>query len=561
MPRQTAKTGSSISAQDDEFAPAAFTNGVTVPDSVAAGAAEADGSSPEFDGRRREDSLKKRYAYKLSANLIVFCIGILTAGIIPRGLGPKAYGDFSFLTDFFSKVVGFFATGSSFGFFVKISHRRTEYGLIRFYWGFVLLAILALVSFISITLLLGHGPLLWPSQAIKFIWLAAFFGVLTWVSDSILKMVDAYALTVQGEVVRVVQKILGASLLSLMFWSEHFSLTEFFIYQYFILLFACAAWGRVLYRNGVPLLPRIRLTWERIGSYTREFYTYSSPLFTYSLVGLLVGIFDRWILQKLYGSTEQGFYGFSYSVGTICFLFTSAMTPLFMREFAVAFGKGNRERMRHLFSKHLPRVYFLTAYLAAFASLQSGKIIILLGGSRFEGAQMAVAIMALYPVHQTYGQLTGSIYYATAQTTVYRNIGVFFMLLGLPLVFLLLAPQEMHGIGLGATGLALKMVALQFVWTNALLWHNCKYLGLRFGRVLVHQIHSLLILGSAAFAAILCIDSFITNALASFLVSGFVYTLLTAMLVFCWPGLVSLTRSELLSYVQKLKFVNLRKGW
>ena len=44
----------------------------------------------------KEDSLKKRYLYKLGTKFIGFPIGLITAAIIPRGLGLRAYGDYNF---------------------------------------------------------------------------------------------------------------------------------------------------------------------------------------------------------------------------------------------------------------------------------------------------------------------------------------------------------------------------------------------------------------------------------------------------------------------------------
>jgi len=42
------------------------------------------------------DSLKKRYFFKLFSNFSGMAISLVTQAIIPRGLGPKNYGDFNF---------------------------------------------------------------------------------------------------------------------------------------------------------------------------------------------------------------------------------------------------------------------------------------------------------------------------------------------------------------------------------------------------------------------------------------------------------------------------------
>lgn len=48
----------------------------------------------------KEDSLTKRYFQKLSTSIIAFPIGLIIQAIIPRSLGPIAYGQFIFLCHF-----------------------------------------------------------------------------------------------------------------------------------------------------------------------------------------------------------------------------------------------------------------------------------------------------------------------------------------------------------------------------------------------------------------------------------------------------------------------------
>ena len=77
----------------------------------------------------------------------------------------------------------------------------------------------------------------------------------------------------------------------------------------------------------------------------------------------------------------------------------------------------------------------MAAYFGCFASVESEKIAYIFGGGKFADATVPLMIMSIYPIYQTYGQLTGALLYATARTKLYRNIGVAFMLLGLPLAY------------------------------------------------------------------------------------------------------------------------------
>lgn len=274
---------------------------------------------------------------------------------------------------------------------------------------------------------------------------------------------------------------------------------------------------------------------------------YSHPLFTYGIIGLVAGVADRWLLQVFHGSIEQGFFGLSYQIGAICFLATSAMTPLLTREFAVAYSKNDLPLMASLFRRYIPLFYSIAAYFSCFVVMNAEKVTYIFGGKKFQHASMAVAIMAFYPIHQTYGQLSGSVFYASGNTRLYRDIGIIFMLLGLPVAYFLLAPSNRMGLECGATGLAIKMVALQFVAVNAQLYFNAKFLKLPFGKYLAHQIVCVALFLFFAW----CSSLVTTNAfgdqrvLLSFLLSGITYTLIVLLTAYFAPRVFGLKRDDL----------------
>jgi len=77
-----------------------------------------------------QDSLKKRYVSKLASNLVKFALGFVTLGIVPRVLGPEAYGNYGFLTNFFNRTMKFLSFGVPTAYYIKISKRQNEKKLI-----------------------------------------------------------------------------------------------------------------------------------------------------------------------------------------------------------------------------------------------------------------------------------------------------------------------------------------------------------------------------------------------------------------------------------------------
>lgn len=500
----------------------------------------------------KEDSLKKRYFYKLSTNLINIPIALITEFIIPRGLGPKEYGNFSFLANFFTRTIGFFDSGTSMAFYTKLSQRNGDKGLIRFYWIFVFLASIILTLILPLIFFFKQEENLWPNQQVKFIWLGLIYGLLNWLVAIVSKIVDAYGLTAKGELIRMFQKILGLVSIGLLFFTNQLTLTSFFLYHYSLISFVIIGWIYILRRENLSVFPNMHLSVLELKSYFKEFYEFTHPLITFAFISFIIGILDIWLLQKFAGSVEQGFYGLAYKIASVCFLFASAMTPLITREFSIAFGKKDVGKMRQLFKRYIPMLYLVIAFFSIFLAINAGIITTLFGGQEFQGATLAVTIMAFYPIHQTYGQLSGSVFYATGDTKLYRNLRISTKMIGLPLTLILLFPKSMNGLALGSIGLALKMIILQYIGVNLQLWFNAKKLNMSFKFFFFHQIVvALCLLICASFSFYLSLQLF-SNSYLFILGNGVIYSVFTALLVLCFPQLASISREELLGLLKKI---------
>ena len=501
-----------------------------------------------------KDSLNKRYFFKLSANFLGLIISIITQLIIPRGLGPKAYGDFNFLTNFFSQIVGFLDMGTSTCFYTNISRNPREYSLISYYLSFIILVSLFVIGFVAFAHFSDLHEKIWLGQDLVYVYLAAGWGLLNWFAQILASVADAYGITVPAEKVRMLQRISGLVVIFLLFLYNQIYLPQFFAYNYFILLFLIIALIVVISRNVRFSKEKLRLSWENARKYLRVFFNYSHPLFLIALIGLVGGIFDRWLLQYFGGSVQQGFYSLSYQIGTICFLFTGAMTPLLMREYSILHGTDNLHEMGKLFKRYIPSLYAIATFFSCFIMVQAKNVVEIIGGSAFEGSIMAVAVMALYPIHQTYGQLTSSLFYATGRTGLYRNISVIFSLVSLPITYFMIAPLDMLGLNAGATGLAVKMVIINVIAVNVQLYFNTKLLHLSFLHYLMHQIGCLLFFTSFAFISSLVANYLLVDGvLYNFILSGIIYAMIVVASVYFKPEILGFNREDVRSLVRQIR--------
>lgn len=516
---------------------------------------ESTPDTPDIDPNPEHiDSLHKRYLFKLSSNFFGLVIGIVTQMIIPRGLGPKAYGDFNFLTNFFTQVVGFLDMGTSTCFYTNISRRPREYPLISFYLYFIVFVSFFVIGFVVLVHFSGVHATIWLGQSLVYVYLAAGWGLLSWFVKILGDIADAYGITVPAEKVRMLQRILGLAVIVLLYLYHQIYLPQIFFYHYFILFFLIIAFIGVISRNVRLAKENLMLSWERAKDYLKGFFNYSHPLFIISLVGLVEGIFDRWLLQYYGGSVQQGFYSLSYQIGAICFLFTGAMTPLLMREYSILHGTNDLKEMGRLFSRYVPMLYVVAAFFSCFVMVQAQDVVRIIGGSAFQGSLMAVSIMALYPIHQTYGQLTSSLFYATGRTNLYRNISIIFSLVSLPFTYLMIAPVEQFGLNAGATGLAIKMVIVNIIAVNVQLYFNAKMLHLSYLHYLMHQIGCLLFFTSFAVISSLVANYLLVDGgLCAFILSGIAYTMIVIASVYYKPEILGLKRKDVQSLVQLIR--------
>lgn len=485
----------------------------------------------------QEASLKKRYSIKLFSNIISGIMGAILVAIVPKALGPVAYGQFVYLQDFFMKAIGFLDMGSSMAFFTKLSARHSRKELITFYFLYTLAVLATLSAVIFFIKTLGYSQKILPDIPSEYIYMGLFFGFFTWLTQIFIKVSDAYALTVSVELVKVGHKIVSLLLLLYFVHFTFFDLQKYYYFHYIALFSFLIIVTFLFVKKGIFTKQLLDIKNIAYKSLIREFIEYCHPLLTYNIVGLMAGFFDIWLLQKIAGSVQTGFYGLSYSLAAMCFLFTSAMTPIITREFAKSFEEKDMENMKRLFYRYIPMLYSIAAYFAVFVSVQSENVLEIFTDAKFQGAYPVLMIMALYPIHQTYGQLSGSIFYATGQTKLLRNISLFTMPFGTLVAFILI-----YMLDLGAMGLAWKMLIIQFMGVSIQLYFNAKFLDLELKYFVLHQIYAVAFFIFLALVAshIISFDSPLTE----FLVSGFLYTVLVIIFSYALPQVFAINRVE-----------------
>ncbi|MHA8054517.1 lipopolysaccharide biosynthesis protein [Aquirufa nivalisilvae] len=478
---------------------------------------------------------QKHFIYKLLSNIIRIPIAIALQSIFPRLLGPVNYGNYDFLTDSATKFIGFFETGTSTAFYTNLSRNNQNQKLVRFYWIIVVFISSLYFVFVMASFLFKFSKFIWPDQVNIFILLSTVWGIITFFSNTIYKMLDACNLTVSSEKLRMIHLFFSLSLFSLIYYSSiYVGLTYFFIIQILLIFILIIGSWKILKVNSLEVFPKLKLDRSDFVKFKNLFWTFSSPLLLYALFSLIGGVGERLILQKFGGSVQQAHFGISYKIGSFVFLFTSAMIPIMLREFSKLFENNELVEIGRVFFKSIKIFLFLATSLAVLVAFNADFITMILGGKEFKGAILVVALMAFYPIHQTIGQINATLYFSTNRTSNYRNIGLFIIPLGLIISFFMIAPKEYGGLNLGASGLVCQMLALQFLSTNIMLYGNCKFLNIEYAKFLFIQFITIGALLALGFSLKFILDSFKIGLLfrASIFTISLVMILLLIFLLF-----------------------------
>ena len=278
-----------------------------------------------------------------------------------------------------------------------------------------------------------------------------------------------------------------------------------------------------------------------------EFYKFASPLFVFNSIAISVSLFDIWLLQKVSGSIQTGYYGLAYSIAAMSLLFTSAMTQIITREFSKSFASNDIDNIKSLFQRYIPMLYAMAAYFGVFMSFQSENLIQIFTDENFRDVCVVLAIIAFFPIHQTYGQLNGSLFFAMEETSIYSKVGVFVSLSGLILSYIFIVYYEF-----GAEGFALKMVLMQVIGVNIQLYFNLKAIKMKLLPFILHQMYTVVFFIIIAYISSM-FPTLTSSPIANVIISGIFYTLFVIAGVFVIPQIFSIDRSEILWTLKSIR--------
>lgn len=491
-------------------------------------------------------SVRRRFAFTVGVNLFRSLLGFTTGMLLARWLGPDSYGNMAFLLGTFLGVRQLLDMGSSTAFFTFLSQRPQSKRFVRLFFVWLAVQFLIPVSVVGLIFPTYWIEILWHGEQRGLV-LLAFAAV--FMQHSVWPVVqhagESQRQTLWVQSVGLV--VVGAHLLAVVLLWLLGVLGLYAIFAAIVLEYLLAA---VVAQKQLSHAPagEIESIDEALPLLLRKYLKYCLPMIPYSWIGFAYEFADRWLLQNYGGSVEQAYYSVGAQFAGIALIATSSILRIFWKEIAEAHHQGDHARTGMLYQKVSRILFLIGAMIAGFLIPWAEELLRLILGINYIGGATTLAIMFLFPVHQSMGQIGGTMLYATERVSLQVITGIIFMIVSIGVAYLVLAPGDalVPGLGLASDGLALKMVAMQFIQVNIVAYLIARIWNWPFDWI--YQPVSLIGCVGLGWLAHIISISLMDHTWPLFMpmcLAGVLYSIAMIIFVYTMPWLAGLTRNEL----------------
>jgi O-antigen/teichoic acid export membrane protein len=425
----------------------------------------------------RSRSVKTRFLVSIGTNLIRSIVGFISSLVIARSFGPSTYGDLAFLLGSFSAILSLLDMGAANAFYTFLSRRPQGALFYRVYFFWIGFQFLFTLLFIALIIPDGTFDRLWLGHSKRIVLvalLAVFMQQQVW--QTVSQIGESMRATLKVQTLNLFVAITYLIVVTLLSVSANLSLVNIMtlvIAQYVVATYV-AYW--ILGGRKVAVLDEN----ESVKQLLNDYFVFCRPLMLLSLVLFFYNFTDKWLLQKYGGAIQQGYFQISNQFATISLIATTSILSVFWKEIAEAWEKQDHVRVERLYRKVSRALVMLGAIISGLLIPWAEQIVAFFLGDTYRQAWPVLAIMLLYPIHQSMGQIAGTMLLARGQTKTHMLISVGGMLISIPVTFFMLAPASDGGGSMGAWGIALKSVLLGFISVNFQAWIIARQSGWKF---------------------------------------------------------------------------------
>jgi len=474
-----------------------------------------------------------------------------TGVFVARGLGPEDYGLMMFLLGTFIAIQQLLDLGTSSAFFTFLSEKKQSWQFARWYFAWLLMQFL--IPLVCIGFLFSDSWLsvIWHNDErplILMACLAAFFQHTLW--TAILRIGESQRLTICVQGTNAVIASVHCGIIFVGFSQDLLDVKIIFLILSVEWLVASAVILRTL--NFAPSTAH-----DSLRIIAKKYWVFCRPLAPYAFIGFGYEFADRWLLQNFGGSTEQAYFAVANQISMIVGIVTASIISIFWKEVAEASEEGNHELVGLYYDRVTRGLFFFCSVVVGFFVPWAGEIIQSLLGEAYSAGSTALIIMLFYPIYQTMWEIGSVAALATKRVSMQVVAGSIFKIISIFIAYFFLAPSasDVPGLGLGASGLALKMLASHFLLANIFGYYLSHSLKIKF-RFYYQPITLIFCVGFGVLSYWIKFWFFASspNLLLDLIFASVVYSVLILFLAYSAPQLAGLQRSHLkkmLGYLKK----------
>mgnify|MGYP006094404903 CR=1 FL=1 len=491
-------------------------------------------------------SIFSRFSASILFNILRGGLTLATTVLLARFLGVENYGRMAFLLASFLAFKSLLDMSSSHAFFTFLSEKTRSKKFVNMYLCWMACQLVVSLLLVGLILLDEVLEKVWVNESRFLIILAltaTYMQQSGWLVAS--QMAEAQRQTIKVQKLGTVIISINLVMILLLEYADLITLPILFT----ILTLEWSV-GAFLAARMYVGLDDISDTFSTVMA---EFWAYCKPLIPYAWLVALGEFLDRWMLQTWGGNAEQGYYAVATNIMVVVAIGVISIIRILWKEIAEAYHQKNMDLVSSLYQRTNRAIYVCAAFFVGASLPWSSEILNTLVGSDYSAGNKTFMLMVIYTAHQSLGQINGVLLLATKKVKIHTIIGSVAVIAGVAASYYILAPAEavIPGLNMGSEGLAWKMVIINLVMVNILMYVIAREFNWKY-----QWFYQFYVLGLAILVGYLVknlVLGVFSSTYLSMIISLLLYTVTFGFLCYAFPMLaLGITKSKLLGSLSKL---------
>lgn len=403
-----------------------------------------------------------RFKFSVIGNVLRAGITLLTSLFLANVLGPDEFGRLSFVIASFLAVAQIIDLGTSNALITFLSKDKNFKDHYKIYFSWLFIQLIFGIFIFLILLPKDYLDLIWQGNS-KLTIILGFIAILfqqnVW--NSVARICESNKETKKLQIANVSMASLHLLLLFI-FYSLNFLSVELVLVLISIEILIISIF--LLIKINYLIVPGEYTLSDFINNYK----SYCLPLIPFTIISVICTFADSWIITKYSGYEQQAFFGVAMQLSVVSLIAAKSIINIAWNEFSELSFKKEKKKLEELYNNSIFYLYSGSLLISSLLLPWSKEIVNILLGPEYISSFLIFSVFLLYPIDQVRGQITGTFLLAVEDTKATSLFGIVGGLSNLLFAFILAGPGFwiFPNLGLGALGIALKLVLLQFILVN-----------------------------------------------------------------------------------------------